>query len=55
MAKVFIEEASLTAICDAIREKTGETALLTIPSGAVSAIEGISAGAEYEDGEGMKW
>lgn len=45
MGKVFINETSLTAIGDAIREKTGETALLS-PAEMATAIAGISAGGE---------
>ena len=41
MGKVFIEESSLTAIGNAIRAKTGDTALLGVPEGMVAAIEGI--------------
>ena len=43
MAKVFIEESSLTAIGNAIREKTGESALLS-PTDMVTAIGGITTG-----------
>lgn len=43
MAKVFIEENSLTAIGNAIRGKTGESALLS-PAAMVTAIEGIETG-----------
>ena len=44
MSKVFIEEDSLTAIGDAIRSKTGDTAPLSVPTGMVNAISGISGG-----------
>ena len=44
MSKVFIEEESLTAIGNAIREKTGDTAPLSVPTGMVEAIAGISGG-----------
>lgn len=44
MSKVFIEEASLIAIGDAIRAKTGGTEALTVPSGMVDAIAGIETG-----------
>lgn len=44
MAKVFIEETSLTAIGDAIRAKTGGTEALTVPTGMVDAIASIEAG-----------
>lgn len=44
MSKVFIEEASLTAIGNAIRAKTGGTEMLTVPSGMVDAIASITTG-----------
>lgn len=44
MSKVFIEEASLTAIGDAIRAKTGGSEMLTVPSGMVEAIAAIETG-----------
>lgn len=44
MAKVFIEESSLTAIGDAIRGKTGQTGMLTVPDGMVEAINSIETG-----------
>lgn len=44
MSKVFIEEDSLTAIGNAIREKTGGTDTLSVPSGMVDAIASISGG-----------
>jgi hypothetical protein len=43
MAKVFIEETSLTAIGDAIRAKTGDNALMS-PAEMAEAIEGITTG-----------
>lgn len=43
MAKL-VQDASLTSVANAIREKTGDTDQLTFPSGFVSAIEGISTG-----------
>lgn len=55
MSKVSIEESTLSAIGDAIREKTGESALLS-PLDMPTAISGIiSGGGDYENGEGMKW
>ena len=48
MAKIFIEEDSLVAIGDAIRSKTGDTSLLTVPTGMVEAIEGISTSGSGE-------
>ena len=44
MSKVFIEEESLTAIGNAIRSKTGDTAPLSVPTGMINAISGISGG-----------
>ena len=44
MAKVFIEETSLTAIGNAIRAKTGGTDMLTVPTGMVNAIASITTG-----------
>lgn len=43
MSKVFIEETSLTAIGDAIREKTGTTDLMS-PAQMATAITGITTG-----------
>ena len=43
MSKLFIEESSLTAIGDAIRNKTGGSELLS-PAAMVTAIEGIEGG-----------
>ena len=54
MSKVSIEESTLSAIGNAIREKTGESALLS-PLDMPTAISGISGGGDYENGEGMKW
>ena len=44
MSKVFIEEDSLTAIGNAIRSKTGDTTPLSVPTGMVEAIAGITGG-----------
>ena len=49
MSKVFIEEDSLTAIGDAIRSKTGDTAPLCVPTGMVEAIAGITGGGGEAD------
>ena len=49
MAKVFIEEDSLTAIGNAIRAKTGTTEALTVPTGMVNAINSIGGAAESID------
>ena len=43
MAKYFVEDTSLTAIADAIREKTGTTAAMTLDEMPI-AISGIDAG-----------
>ena len=45
MAKL-VQDASLTSVANAIREKTGGTDPLTFPSGFVSAIEGITTATE---------
>ena len=44
MAKLFIEDTSLTAIGDAIRSKTGGNELLSVPTGMVDAINSIATG-----------
>lgn len=49
MSKVFIEEDSLTAIGNAIRSKTGDTAPLSVPTGMVEAIAGITGGGDSAD------
>lgn len=49
MATVFIDEARLTAIGDAIRGKTGESALLKVAD-MPAAIEGIVAGGGSDSG-----
>lgn len=49
MAKVFIEESSLTAIGDAIRNKTGNSALMS-PAAMATAINGITIGADLPEG-----
>lgn len=55
MSKVFIEETSLTAIGDAIREKTGGTELLS-PAQMVTAIQGITGGgSDYESCEEVEY
>ena len=48
MSKVSIEESTLSAIGDAIREKTGESALLS-PLDMPTAIGSISGGGDDED------
>ena len=44
MSKVFINESSLTSIGNAIRGKTGNSELLSVPDGMVAAIESITTG-----------
>ena len=41
MAKRTVEESSLTAVADAIRDRTGTSEPLVFPDGFVSAVEGI--------------
>ena len=50
MAKVFIEETTLTAIGDAIREKTGGTDLIA-PGSMPTEIKGIVSGGGSGDGD----
>lgn len=48
-----VDEASLTAVADAIREKSGTSEGLTFPEGFVNAVAGIQAGgggAKFEFG-----
>lgn len=49
MADYIIQDTTLTAIADAIREKAGGTAALT-PAAMVTAIEGIETGGGLPDG-----
>lgn len=42
MSKVFIEEDSLRAIGDAIRDKTGSSDLYSVPQGMIDGIAGIA-------------
>lgn len=48
MSKYFVEDTSLTAVADAIREKSGTDDSLAFPDGFVSAVEGIQAGGVFE-------
>lgn len=41
MAKRVVDEASLTAVADAIRDRAGTTEAISFPDGFVSAVEGI--------------
>lgn len=54
MSKVSIEESTLSAIGDAIRKKTGESALLS-PLDMPAEISKISGGTKYPDAEGVEW
>ena len=53
MPKVFIEETTLTAIGNAIREKTGKTELIDPANmhNEIASIETGGAGAEYRNFE----
>ena len=44
MAQYKVEESSLTAVADAIREKSGASGALEFPNGFVSAVENITCG-----------
>lgn len=44
MSEVIVQESSLTAVADAIREKTGTSGTMIFPEGFVEAVGGISAG-----------
>jgi len=44
MAEYLVQDKSLTAVADAIREKGGTTAPLSFPAGMASAIRGIQNG-----------
>ena len=50
MSRAVINESSLTAIGNAIRNKTGGTEKLSVPSGMVEAINGITT-----KGSGLSW
>ena len=54
MSKVSIEESTLSAIGNAIREKTGESALLS-PLDMPAEISKISGGTKYPDAEEVEW
>lgn len=43
MAKMMVEDTSLTAVADAIRAKTGASEALEFPNGFIDAIEGTPA------------
>ena len=51
MAEYLTNTADLTAVADAIRAKGGTAAQLVYPSGFVSAIQAIQAGAV----EALEW
>lgn len=44
MAEYLVQDTSLTAVADAIREKGGTTAPLSFPDGMAEAVRGISSG-----------
>lgn len=44
MAEYLVQDTSLTAIADAIREKGGTTAPLSFPAGMAAAVRGIPSG-----------
>lgn len=44
MAEYLVQDTSLTAVADAIRERGGTTAPLSFPDGMASAIRGIQNG-----------
>lgn len=44
MADYVVKDSSLTAVADAIREKTGDAGELIFPSGFTAAVLGISGG-----------
>lgn len=48
MASYVVSDTSLTAVADAIREKTGKSAQITFPTGFVSEIGDISGGGGYD-------
>ena len=52
MAKKLVEESSLTAVADSIREKTGGAEPLVFPEGFVTAIQGITTGGSGGTGSG---
>ena len=51
MAKLMVSDTSLTAIADAIREKSGTSDPLVFPEGFTNAITGITAGAPADVAE----
>lgn len=44
MAEYLVQDTSLTAVADAIREKGGTTAPLSFPSGMAAAVRNIQSG-----------
>lgn len=44
MAEYLVQDTSLTAVADAIREKGGTTAPLSFPSGMAEAVRNIQSG-----------
>lgn len=46
MAEYLVQGASLTAVADAIREKSGTTAPLSFPAGMAEAVRNIQSGGD---------
>ena len=44
MAEYLVQDTSLTAVADAIREKGGTTAPLSFPAGMAAAVRNIQSG-----------
>lgn len=53
--KYLIEEATLTGIADAIREKQGLSDLITVKNMAQAIIDLPTGSGEYINAEGVKW
>lgn len=49
MASYVVSDTSLTAVADAIREKTGKSAQMAFPNEFVSEVEGIESGYSLDD------
>lgn len=46
MAEYLVQDTSLTAVADAIREKGGTTAPLSFPAGMAEAVRNIQSGGD---------
>ena len=53
--KYLIEEATLTGIADAVREKKGTSDLIQVSNLAQAIIDLPTGGGEYINAEGVKW